>query len=142
MIQPSNEIWKRDRIVTWFFDVFSVSCSALRRQQNQLSDCFLGKVDPKYHILNMPWPQEFWLGHSMQKLVHFLKSSEMHSLKWFHWNESGFWELTTVSSIYLGESVPEIRPTSNKMNTTVESSTTDFDYNHKYGINVDFTWIH
>ena len=47
--------------------------------------------------------------------------------------------ITTVSSIYLGELVPEIRPTSNKMQTTVEASTTDFEYNHKYRINADFT---
>ena len=31
---------------------FYVSCSALRRRQNQLSDCNLGKVDPKYAMVH------------------------------------------------------------------------------------------
>ena len=31
---------------------FYVSCSSLRRRQNQLSDCNLGKVDPKYAMVH------------------------------------------------------------------------------------------
>ena len=55
---------------------FYVSCSALRRRQNQLSDCNLGKVDPKYAMVH---------GHRNYDLVIQCKSKfgrATGSLKW------------------------------------------------------------